>query len=44
MNPLLLAFLVFVGVAGLVGAVSFLVFRGGGATRSTDRLDRKSVV
>jgi tight adherence protein B len=39
MNPLLLAFLVFVGVAGLVGAVSFLVFRGGGASRTTDRLD-----
>jgi tight adherence protein B len=39
MNPLILAFLVFVGVTGLVGAVSFLVFRGGGGGRMSDRLD-----
>src|SRR5262245_20308460 len=39
MNPLMLAFLVFVGVTGLVGAVSFLVFRGGGGGRMSDRLD-----
>jgi tight adherence protein B len=38
-NPLILAFLVFVGVTGLVGAVSFLVFRGGGGGRMSDRLD-----
>ena len=39
MNPLMLAFLVFVGVTGLVGAVSFLVFRGAGGGRMADRLD-----
>jgi len=39
MNPLILAFLVFVGVTGLVGAVSFLVFRGGGGGRMSERLD-----
>jgi tight adherence protein B len=39
MNPLILAFLVFLGVTGLVGAVSFLVFRGGGGGRMSDRLD-----
>jgi tight adherence protein B len=39
MNALLLAFLVFVGVTGLVGAVSFLVLRGAGAGRAQERLD-----
>ena len=39
MNALLLAFFVFVGVTGLVGAVSFLVIRGREAGRSSDRLD-----
>src|SRR5438045_3920518 len=39
MNALLLAFLVFVGVTGLVGAVSFLVLRGAGAGRAQGRLD-----
>src|SRR5262245_2066080 len=39
LNPLILAFLVFVGVTGLVGAVSFLVFRGGAGGRMSDRLD-----
>ena len=39
MDPLLLAFAVFVGVTGLVGAVSFLVFKGAGAGRGADRLD-----
>jgi tight adherence protein B len=34
-----LGFLVFVGVAGLVGAVSFLVLRGAGGGRSAERLD-----
>jgi tight adherence protein B len=38
MDPLLLAFAVFVGVTGLVGAVSFLVLKGGGG-RGADRLD-----
>ena len=38
MDPLLLAFAVFVGVTGLVGAVSFLVIRGSGG-RGADRLD-----
>src|SRR5215207_128295 len=38
MDPLLLAFAVFVGVTGLVGAVSFLVIKGGGG-RGADRLD-----
>jgi tight adherence protein B len=39
MNALLLAFLVFVGVTGLVGAVSFLVLRGAGVGRAQERLD-----
>src|SRR5215213_7389219 len=39
MNALLLAFLVFVGVTGLVGAVSFLVLRGAGGGRAQERLD-----
>jgi tight adherence protein B len=39
MDPLLLAFAVFVGVTGLVGAVSFLVFKGGVGSRTVDRLD-----
>jgi tight adherence protein B len=39
MNALLLAFLVFVGVTGLVGAVSFLVFRGAGGGRTVERLE-----
>ena len=39
MNALLLAFLVFVGVTGLVGAVSFLVLRGAGGGRAPERLD-----
>ena len=39
MDPLLLAFAVFVGVTGLVGAVSFLVLKGGAGGRTMDRLD-----
>ena len=39
MDPLLLAFAVFVGVTGLVGAVSFLVLRGGGGGRTAERLE-----
>src|SRR3954454_7060677 len=39
MDPLLLAFAVFVGVTGLVGAVSFLVLKGGVGSRTVDRLD-----
>jgi tight adherence protein B len=39
MDPLLLAFVVFVGVTGLVGAVSFLVLKGGAGGRTMDRLD-----
>src|SRR6478672_5268005 len=39
MNVLLLAFLVFVGITGLVGAVSFLVIRGGASGRTSERLD-----
>jgi tight adherence protein B len=39
MDPLILAFVVFFGVAGLVGAVSFLVMRVGAPGRSADRLD-----
>lgn len=39
MNALMLAFFVFVGVTGLVGAVSFLVIRGREGGRSADRLD-----
>src|SRR3954451_8711309 len=39
MDPLLLAFVVFVGVTGLVGAVSFLVLKGGAGARTMDRLD-----
>ncbi len=39
MNALLLAFFVFVGVTGLVGAVSFLVVRGREGSRSANRLD-----
>jgi tight adherence protein B len=37
-TPLLLGLFVFIGVTGLVGAVSFLIFRGGGS-RSSNRLD-----
>src|SRR5687768_15789689 len=39
MNPLLLALLVFAGVTGLVGAVSFVLFKGAGQGRAGDRLD-----
>jgi tight adherence protein B len=39
MNALLLALLVFVGVTGLVGAVSFVLFKGAGQGRAGDRLD-----
>jgi tight adherence protein B len=39
MNPLLLALLVFVGVTGLVGAVSFVLLKGAGQGRAGDRLD-----
>jgi tight adherence protein B len=39
MDPLLLAFVVFVGVTGLVGAVSFLVIKGAGGGRTAERLD-----
>jgi len=39
MTAILLAFFVFVGVTGLVGAVSFLVFRGGSGGRNVERLD-----
>lgn len=39
MNPLMLAMLVFVGVTGLVGAVSFLLLKAGGNSRAQDRLD-----
>ncbi|HEX3149031.1 MAG TPA: pilus assembly protein TadB, partial [Gemmataceae bacterium] len=39
MDPLILAFVVFFGVAGLVGAVSFLVLRMGSPGRTADRLD-----
>src|SRR5262245_31212129 len=39
MDPLLLAFGVFVGVTGLVGAVSFLVLKTGAGNRTMDRLD-----
>ena len=39
MTAILLAFFVFVGVTGLVGAVSFLVFRGGSGGRNSERLD-----
>jgi len=39
MDPLILAFAVFVGVTGLVGAVSFLVLKGGVGSRTIDRLD-----
>ena len=39
MDPLILAFVVFFGVAGLVGAVSFLVLKAGGGGRTADRLD-----
>jgi tight adherence protein B len=39
MDPLLLAFVVFVGVTGLVGAVSFLVLKGAGGGRTAERLD-----
>jgi len=41
MDPLLLAFAVFVGVTGLVGAVSFLVIKGGvfeGQAMSADEI------
>src|SRR5215211_7575469 len=38
MNALLLAFLFFVGVTGLVGAVSFLVVRGGRSKDSSSDL------
>jgi tight adherence protein B len=39
MSALILAVIVFVGVTGLVGAVSFLVLKGGGGNRTLDRLD-----
>jgi tight adherence protein B len=39
MDPLLLAFVVFIGVTGLVGAVSFLVLKGAGGGRTAERLD-----
>lgn len=39
MDPLLLAFVVFVGVSGLVGAVSFLIIRNTAQGRSAERLD-----
>jgi tight adherence protein B len=39
MDPLLLAFVVFVGVTGLVGAVSFLVIARTSAGRQAERLD-----
>jgi tight adherence protein B len=39
MSALILAVIVFVGVTGLVGAVSFLVLKGGGGSRTLDRLD-----
>jgi tight adherence protein B len=39
MNALILAFVVFVGVTGLVGAVSFLVIRGSSGGRTSERLD-----
>src|SRR5262245_14145684 len=39
MNPLLLALLVFAGVTGLVGALSFVLIKGGGQGRAGDRLD-----
>ena len=37
--PLLLGLFVFLGVTGLVGAVSFLVLRGGAGSRTQERLD-----
>jgi tight adherence protein B len=39
MNPLLLALLVFVGVTGLVGALSFVLIKGSGGGRAGERLD-----
>src|SRR5437588_9811800 len=39
MDPLLLAFVVFIGVTGLVGAVSFLVIARNAGGRGADRLD-----
>jgi tight adherence protein B len=39
MDPLLLAFAVFIGVTGLIGAVSFLVLKGAGGGRTAERLD-----
>jgi tight adherence protein B len=39
MDPLLLAFVVFVGVTGLVGAVSFLIMKGASPGRQAERLD-----
>lgn len=39
MTPLMLAFVVFVAVTGLVAAVAFLVFRGGRESRAGERLD-----
>jgi tight adherence protein B len=39
MNPLLLALLVFVGVTGLVGALSFVLIKGSGQGRAGERLD-----
>src|SRR6187200_1052522 len=39
MNVILLGLFVFIGVTGLVGAVSFLVFKGGAAGRTANRLD-----
>jgi len=39
MNVILLGFFVFIGVSGLVGAVSFLVLKGGASGRTSQRLD-----
>src|SRR5262245_57724475 len=39
MSALLLAILVFLGVTGLVGAVSFLILRGAAGGRAQERLD-----
>jgi tight adherence protein B len=39
MDPLLLAFVVFIGVTGLVGAVSFLVIARNSGGRQAERLD-----
>jgi tight adherence protein B len=39
MSALLLALFVFIGVTGLVGAVSFLILRGAAGGRASERLD-----